>query len=278
MLRACRRFQHGLLAAAAIFVLMGAKGEGCGGGGGGGDPGDPPEPPPPLECDPGFHVETVCDDSCNGECHDECVPDALCPDGTYEQWVCAGDEVVCMGDGCPPPPEPSCWVECVPIDSCGPGWHEQWVCDPMQADPSLPPEEQCYLTCVPDDTCGPGEHEEWICDDVGPCSHDKCVEGPALSEQCDLGIATICQVDPYCCEVAWDAICVSEVASVLGQTCGDPSDYPPPPEQICGPVCVPNGGEDCPPGQHLEEICDGGGDGMEPAQCQLICVDDVPSP
>jgi hypothetical protein len=52
------------------------------------------------------------------------------------------------------------------------------------------------------------------------CSHDICEVGPPLGRLCDPCVAQICDVDPWCCDVAWDSICVGEVSSVCGITCG----------------------------------------------------------
>jgi hypothetical protein len=57
------------------------------------------------------------------------------------------------------------------------------------------------------------------CGACGACSHDICIAGPALDESCDTCAADICAVDPFCCDAFWDGLCVSEVASVCGQTC-----------------------------------------------------------
>ena len=52
------------------------------------------------------------------------------------------------------------------------------------------------------------------------CSHGLCTEGAKLANGCDPCVSTICAADPYCCQTAWDAQCVSEVASICGQnTC-----------------------------------------------------------
>lgn len=52
------------------------------------------------------------------------------------------------------------------------------------------------------------------------CPHTKCTTGARLHRACpDPCIARICAVDPYCCDTAWDAICVREVATVCGQSC-----------------------------------------------------------
>jgi cysteine-rich repeat protein len=48
------------------------------------------------------------------------------------------------------------------------------------------------------------------------CAHDQCAQGAALDESCDPCVQNVCQVDSYCCNVAWDDICVGEVQSVCG--------------------------------------------------------------
>src|SRR5262245_22342386 len=98
----------------ALFALTACDVKETGGGGSGGDP-----KPQPIPCEPGFHVESVCDDTCNQPCKDECVPDSVCPEGTVEQWTCVGPappydvDVVCDdGMDCPPPPDPGgCYLE-----------------------------------------------------------------------------------------------------------------------------------------------------------------------
>ena len=53
-----------------------------------------------------------------------------------------------------------------------------------------------------------------------PCAHPLCDEGVALDETCDPCVASICAADPYCCDNSWDSLCVGEVESICGQTCG----------------------------------------------------------
>ncbi|MGH1346393.1 MAG: hypothetical protein ACRBN8_32805 [Nannocystales bacterium] len=60
---------------------------------------------------------------------------------------------------------------------------------------------------------------------VGSCAHSVCGTGTSLSGGCDTPISpsctsAICNVDPYCCNTAWDSICVGEVVSVCGLSCG----------------------------------------------------------
>jgi len=51
------------------------------------------------------------------------------------------------------------------------------------------------------------------------CAHPICSTGGPLTASCDACAAKICSVDSYCCNVAWDGICVGEVQSVCAQSC-----------------------------------------------------------
>jgi len=51
------------------------------------------------------------------------------------------------------------------------------------------------------------------------CAHDECVTGGALDANCDTCVGSICTVDAFCCNTAWDGICVGEVATVCHQAC-----------------------------------------------------------
>lgn len=46
------------------------------------------------------------------------------------------------------------------------------------------------------------------------CVHNKCTEGVPLLRECDSCADQICLQDPYCCNLGWDALCVSEVRSI----------------------------------------------------------------
>lgn len=54
----------------------------------------------------------------------------------------------------------------------------------------------------------------------GTCSHDVCDEGGALNGSCDSCAATVCAADPYCCDTAWDDVCVSEAQDMCGACAG----------------------------------------------------------
>jgi hypothetical protein len=54
----------------------------------------------------------------------------------------------------------------------------------------------------------------------GTCDHAICSTGAALDGTCDSCADSICSSDSYCCTTYWDSICVGEVGSVCGQSCG----------------------------------------------------------
>lgn len=193
------RLLHTALGIGAVMFLTGAQGDGCVGGQ------DPEPQPPPWEvCPPGSHLELVCDPGCGdghrpdqgGEavdflyseedptvrpegCVEMCVPDSICPEGTYEETICEGwgyDETLCLDpEGCPqPPPQEECYTTCVPFNHCGPGEIEEWVCELVEPGLCLdpqgcpPPREDCYPICIPgEDWCGPYGEPIEICDQWG---------------------------------------------------------------------------------------------------------------
>ena len=53
----------------------------------------------------------------------------------------------------------------------------------------------------------------------GSCDHDVCTSGGALKMDCDACTQSLCAVDSYCCDTAWDSTCVGEVDQYCGQTC-----------------------------------------------------------
>ncbi len=84
--------------------------------------------------------------------------------------------------------------------------------------------------------------------DSGPstCAHDKCSSGTKLTSTCDPCVTKICAADSFCCATSWDSICVGEVKSICGQTCGAPPPPPPPdagpPPNTCShPLCTVGG-------------------------------------
>lgn len=82
----------------------------------------------------------------------------------------------------------------------------------------------CGLTC---DTCGdglcePGEDCSTCPQDCGECTsceHDLCQAGGPLDPQCDSCAGTVCEQDPFCCEVLWDRLCVQQAETSCGLQC-----------------------------------------------------------
>jgi hypothetical protein len=82
----------------------------------------------------------------------------------------------------------------------------------------------CGLTC---DTCGDGLCEPGEdctscpqdCGECASCEHDLCQAGGPLDPQCDQCASTVCEQDPFCCEVLWDRICVQEADAFCGLEC-----------------------------------------------------------
>jgi hypothetical protein len=54
----------------------------------------------------------------------------------------------------------------------------------------------------------------------GNCNHDVCTVGDALDPSCGSCAAEVCANDDYCCNVAWDAMCVAEVDTFCASPCG----------------------------------------------------------
>jgi hypothetical protein len=64
-----------------------------------------------------------------------------------------------------------------------------------------------------------GEQVACVDDGLPDCTHEVCETGAALDASCSDCTANICAADPYCCDVEWDSICVSEVESFCGGGC-----------------------------------------------------------
>lgn len=88
----------------------------------------------------------------------------------------------------------------------------------------------CALDCGPcgpvcgDSVCNGAETCSSCALDCGPCpnncSHDLCLEGVALVAGCDPCVTQVCAADSFCCTDSWDSMCVGEVTSICGQSCG----------------------------------------------------------
>ncbi len=57
-----------------------------------------------------------------------------------------------------------------------------------------------------------------VCAPPAPsCAHSECKAGDALEADCSSCAGVVCQSDGYCCDTAWDALCVQEA----GDWCAD---------------------------------------------------------
>jgi hypothetical protein len=94
------------------------------------------------------------------------------------------------------------------------------------------------------------------------CAHPRCTEGTNLFAGCDTCVTTICAADSYCCDTAWDSICVGRVLSDCGlATCADN-----------GSSC-PH--DVCTTGSKLVNGCDSAGNNCVASVCDLdpYCCD-----
>lgn len=73
------------------------------------------------------------------------------------------------------------------------------------------------------------------------CAHPICAAGGPLDATCDTCATQLCAVDPYCCNTAWDATCVGEVASICGNTCTAPPPTDGGAETCTHPICAAGG-------------------------------------
>jgi len=83
------------------------------------------------------------------------------------------------------------------------------------------------------------QEAEALCGDTCTgCAHDLCDQGEPLEATCDPCAETVCAADPFCCENAWDARCISEAS------------------QLCGLACAECTHDLCQPGGPLSSTCD----------------------
>ncbi len=191
-------------------------------------------------CDPGEGC-----DSCPGDCVPEGFDDPIgvpCGGECYEcpgdsPWFCGpcfecGDGFCDLQETCFGCPEDcglcdecgndtcdigeTCW-NC-PQDcgaSCGPG--ECSACASPFSSPTCEPCGYCGDTSCDlarGETCGTCERD---CGGCG-CPHSPCTLGGPLDPTCDACTTAVCELDPVCCALGWDARCVGEAEALCG-TC-----------------------------------------------------------
>ena len=183
-------------------------------------------------CSPG---DPGCDDPTIAEC--VCEDDPFCCaiawDGACVEaasWLCAAPCAPSCGDGACTDGEScaECPSDCGPCATCGDG-----ACDEGEGCDS------CRLDCGPcsdcgDGACDPGETCDACPEDCGACTGDCCEIGATPGCDGALLAGCVCFLDPFCCESAWDDLCVAEAVVDCGAECPD----------VCGDTdCGP--GESC---------------------------------
>ncbi len=51
------------------------------------------------------------------------------------------------------------------------------------------------------------------------CEHDPCAQGVSLNPGCSPCVAGVCGLDPFCCNTAWDQLCVDEAGASPACAC-----------------------------------------------------------
>jgi cysteine-rich repeat protein len=157
---------------------------------------------------------------CSDECPDEpgLATFGPCDCETTGTGDRDGDGVDDCADDCPDDPDKTSGATCgcgeieVDADEDGvPDCHDDCPLDP---DKTSPGECGCGL-----EEDGDGEED---CSPVNWCPEDPCAPGP-LVVACDPEMAPICLLDPYCCEIEWDEVCVLLAEALLSCSpgCGD---------------------------------------------------------
>ena len=167
-----------------------------------------------------------------------CGAEVLCPN------ICAGGPGVCgpgngdccTGDGTPGCDDVACCEAVCAFDSfcCDVAWDDLCASEAVDICPALCG-TPCDVTCAPgkipenEPECGLVDHDgDGVPDDQvnGGCNSpvfanpsNCCVAhaGPGCDDAACQ--ATVCAVDPFCCNVEWDGICASEAAQLCGGLC-----------------------------------------------------------
>jgi hypothetical protein len=153
-----------------------------------------------------------------GTCQD-CV-DALaaCAFGGEQANVCENGFEACreankIGDAaCPAPAVEAACAACdAQHEKCGAasgsGCDEGWTA--------------CVSVLATEGACGSGPNngEGGSGGGGGGCTHDACEVGDAMDATCSACVTSVCDLDAFCCESAWDEFCVQKAQSVASCGC-----------------------------------------------------------
>ena len=170
-------------------------------------------------CTPSCNGRACGDDGCGGNCG-SCGNGQTCDNSGQ----CSSSNSTCT---------PDCSGKTCGFDGCG------GFCGQCTSGQFCDPSGQCTSGgfCMPDcsgRTCGSDGCGGFcglcptgqFCDPSGQCSgggatctHPVCTAGAPLDGNCSSCATRVCAVDPYCCDVEWDRVCVGEAEMVCSQAC-----------------------------------------------------------
>ena len=229
----------------------------------------------PLCCGSGWDALCVagalerCGSACGLDPAGDCfVPHDLpgCRDGTCCGAVCAVDPLCCS----------VAWDDpCVTIAGEQRGVCVKIACGDFDAGPACEPHrnpacdnaECCKAVCLIDTYCCDVEWDQNCVDEaVGipscgcsyecgdTCAGDCCRahnNGSCDDAEC---CATICALDPYCCDTVWDSNCAADARSIcIGKK--DACPLPPCGSDLLPSCCVPSNAPNCSDSQCCEAVC-----------------------
>jgi hypothetical protein len=165
-----------------------------------------------------------------------CAEDPFCCDSQWDLYcalaapacgaacdaVC-GDGACTLGETCA-----GCAVDCGACPGCGDG-----ACGPGETCLGCAADCGACPGACPDGVCDPWEGCLACPDDCGACAGDCCEAGGLGCDDAEVS-ACVCGEDPYCCGVAWDALCAVAAGAACGAECAGACG-----DGVCG------GGEGC---------------------------------
>lgn len=179
------------------------------------------------ECQQGAPLDRFC----TGCTSQVCDLDPFCCEQLWDEACVASAEQTCGLDCMACTPNGS---QCMTGGECCSGSCAGGVC----ANPCQPDGAPCNFA---QQCCG-GQCNDGFCGPGGDCSHDECTQGGPLEPACSPCTGQICGMDPFCCQQAWDGICVDEAQQFCGLNCGN---------------CTPDGGFCMVPGDCCSNQCNG---------------------
>lgn len=154
-------------------------------------------------------IGTPLDPTCSDCAANVCAVDPFCCETAWDATCVSEAETICDLDCTPGTCSHGKCTTGEPLDpSCG--TCEAAICanDPFCCETAW----DAICVAQVQTVCGSNECQ-------GTCTHDKCTEGGPLAPSCGQCEATICAADPFCCETAWDAVCVAQVETLCGESC-----------------------------------------------------------